>query len=138
MKLLIMHLSESFYLFSLRSKYSPQHLFSNTLHIIHILYGCETWSLTRKEEYRWLLFLQKWLKRITGPMRRKVKGRISLVEASLLVLLFLNEETSNKDIAITIRIKKSCYLKRYPTTRSGKEPSPKFDGELNYNINYFN
>jgi hypothetical protein len=37
-----------------------------------ILYGCETWSLTLREEYR--LFENRVLKRIFGPKRDEVTG----------------------------------------------------------------
>jgi len=39
-----------------------------------ILYGCETWSLTLKEEPRLRLFDNSVLRRIFGPKRDKVAG----------------------------------------------------------------
>jgi hypothetical protein len=38
------------------------------------LYGCETWSLTLREEYRLRLFENKVLRRILGPKRDEVTG----------------------------------------------------------------
>jgi hypothetical protein len=38
------------------------------------LYGCETLSLTLKEEHRWRVFENKDLRRIFGPKRDKVAG----------------------------------------------------------------
>jgi hypothetical protein len=38
-----------------------------------VLYGCETWSLTLKEERRHLLFENKVLRRIFGPKRNEAK-----------------------------------------------------------------
>jgi len=39
-----------------------------------VLYECETWWLTLREE-RWMRVLEKWvLRRIFGPRRDKVKG----------------------------------------------------------------
>jgi hypothetical protein len=39
-----------------------------------VLYGCETWSLTLREEYRLRVFENRVLKRIFGPKRDKVTG----------------------------------------------------------------
>jgi hypothetical protein len=39
-----------------------------------VLYGCETWSLTLKEEHRLRLFENRVLRRIFGPKRDEVTG----------------------------------------------------------------
>jgi hypothetical protein len=39
-----------------------------------ILYGCETWSLTLREEHRLKVFENKVLRRIFGPKRDEVTG----------------------------------------------------------------
>ena len=39
-----------------------------------ILYGCETWSLTLREERRLRVFENKVLRRIFGPKRDEVTG----------------------------------------------------------------
>jgi hypothetical protein len=39
-----------------------------------ILYGCETWSLTLREEHRLRVFEKKVLRRIFGPKRDEVTG----------------------------------------------------------------
>jgi hypothetical protein len=39
-----------------------------------ILYGCETWSLTLREEHRLRVFKNKVLRRIFGPKRDEVTG----------------------------------------------------------------
>jgi hypothetical protein len=39
-----------------------------------VLYGCETCSLTLKEEYRLRVFEKRVLRRIFGPKRGKVTG----------------------------------------------------------------
>jgi hypothetical protein len=39
-----------------------------------VLYGCETWSLTIREEHRLRLFENRALRRILGPKRDKVTG----------------------------------------------------------------
>jgi hypothetical protein len=38
------------------------------------LYGCETWSLTLREEYRLRVFENRVLRRIFGPKREEVTG----------------------------------------------------------------
>jgi len=38
------------------------------------LYGCETWSLTLREERKLTVFVNKVLRRIFGPRREEVKG----------------------------------------------------------------
>ena len=39
-----------------------------------VLYGCETWSLTLREEYRLRVFENRVLRRILGPKRDEVTG----------------------------------------------------------------
>jgi hypothetical protein len=39
-----------------------------------VLYGCETWSLTLREEYRLRVFENRVLRRIIGPKRDEVTG----------------------------------------------------------------
>ena len=39
-----------------------------------VLYGCETWSLTLREERRLRVFQNKVLRRIFGPRRDEVTG----------------------------------------------------------------
>jgi uncharacterized membrane protein len=39
-----------------------------------VLYGCETWSLTLREEHRLGVFENRVLRRIFGPKRDEVKG----------------------------------------------------------------
>jgi hypothetical protein len=39
-----------------------------------VLYGCETWSLTLKEEHRLRVFENRELRRIFGPKRNEVTG----------------------------------------------------------------
>jgi hypothetical protein len=40
------------------------------------LYGCETWSLTLREEYRLRVFENRVLRRIFGPKRDEVTGEL--------------------------------------------------------------
>jgi hypothetical protein len=39
-----------------------------------VLYECETWSLTLREEHRLRMFENRMLRRIFGPKRDKVTG----------------------------------------------------------------
>jgi hypothetical protein len=39
-----------------------------------VLYGCETWSLTLREEHRLRVFENRVLRRIFGPKREEVTG----------------------------------------------------------------
>jgi hypothetical protein len=39
-----------------------------------VLYGCETWSLTLREEHRLRIFENRVLRRIFGPKKDKIKG----------------------------------------------------------------
>jgi hypothetical protein len=45
-----------------------------TIILLVILYGCETWSLTFREEHRLRVFENKVLRRIFGPKRDKKTG----------------------------------------------------------------
>jgi hypothetical protein len=40
-----------------------------------ILYGCETWSLTLREEHRLSVYENRELRRIFGPKREEVIGK---------------------------------------------------------------
>jgi hypothetical protein len=46
----------------------------NTIILPVVLYGCETWSLTLREEYRLRVFENRVLRRIFGPKRDEVTG----------------------------------------------------------------
>jgi hypothetical protein len=39
-----------------------------------VLYGCETWSLTSREEHRLRVYENRMLRRIFGPNRDEVMG----------------------------------------------------------------
>jgi hypothetical protein len=41
-----------------------------------VLYGCGTWSLTLREEHRLRMIENRVLRRIFGPRRDEVKGRL--------------------------------------------------------------
>jgi hypothetical protein len=46
----------------------------STIILILVLYGCETWSLTLREQHRLRVFGNKVLRRIFGPKRYEVTG----------------------------------------------------------------
>jgi hypothetical protein len=55
-----------------------------------VLYGCETWSLTLREEHKLRVFENRVLKRIFGPKREEVmEGRRKLHNEELRNLYFL-------------------------------------------------
>jgi hypothetical protein len=43
-----------------------------TIILLVVLYGCETWSLTLREEHRLKVFENRVLRRIFGPKRDEV------------------------------------------------------------------
>jgi hypothetical protein len=45
-----------------------------TIILLGVLYGCETWSLTLREEHRLRVFENRALRRIFGPKRDEVAG----------------------------------------------------------------
>jgi len=47
-----------------------------TIILLVVLYGCETWSLTLREERRLRLFENRVLRRVFGPMRDEVTGNL--------------------------------------------------------------
>ena len=47
---------------------------NNTVTLPVVLYGCETWSLTMREEHRLRVFENRVLRRIFGPRRDGVTG----------------------------------------------------------------
>jgi hypothetical protein len=45
-----------------------------TVNVPVVLYGCEAWSLTLREEHRLRVFENRMLKKIFGPKRHEVAG----------------------------------------------------------------
>ena len=67
------HLVQNFWYSSLLSKNLKTKLY-RTIILPVVLYGCETWSLTLKEERRLRVFENRVLRRIFGPKRDEVTG----------------------------------------------------------------
>jgi hypothetical protein len=55
-----------------------------------VLYGCETWSLTLREEHRLRMFENRVLRRIFGQKRDEVKGEWRKLHNGELRDLFMN------------------------------------------------
>jgi hypothetical protein len=53
-------------------EFSLEYLCSVILPVV--LYGCETWSLTLREEHRLRVFENRFMRRIFGPKRDEVTG----------------------------------------------------------------
>jgi hypothetical protein len=53
-----------------------------------VLYGCETWSLTLREEHRLRMFENRVLRRIFGPKRDEVTGEWSKLHSEGLHILY--------------------------------------------------
>jgi hypothetical protein len=55
------------------SRFSKVRIYE-TIILPFVLYGCETWSLTLREEHRLRVFENRVLRRIFGPKRDEVTG----------------------------------------------------------------
>ena len=64
--------AESFLSSSLLSKNLKLKIYRT---VLTVLYGCETWSLTLREEHRLRVFENEVLRRIFGPRRDEVTGQ---------------------------------------------------------------
>jgi hypothetical protein len=52
-----------------------------------VLYGCETWSLTLREEHRLRVFENRVLRRIFGPRRDEVTGENCITRSFMICTL---------------------------------------------------
>jgi hypothetical protein len=59
--------------------------------LLMVLYGCETWSLTLREEHRLRVFENRMLRRIFGPKRDEVTGEWRKVQKESLVICTLRQ-----------------------------------------------
>jgi hypothetical protein len=66
-----------------------------------VLYGCETWSLTLREEHRLKVFENRVLRRIFGPKRDEVTGdwRVTFYLFILYFILYLTLFSNSDYIA---------------------------------------
>jgi len=58
-----------------------------------VLYGCETWSLTLREEHRLWVFENRVLRRIFGPKRDEVTGEWRKIHNEQLNVLYSSPNT---------------------------------------------
>jgi hypothetical protein len=58
----------------LSSQYCPKNKIYRTAILSVVLYECETWSLTLREEHRLRIFENRLLKRISEPKRVEIIG----------------------------------------------------------------
>ena len=66
--------AESFILQSAIQKVKDQDIQYRTIILPVVLYGCETWSLTLREERRLRVYENRVLRRVFGPKRDEVTG----------------------------------------------------------------
>jgi hypothetical protein len=59
-----------------------------------VLYECETWSLTLREEHRLRVFENRVLRRIFGPKRDEVTGELRKLHNEELHILHSSPNTS--------------------------------------------
>jgi hypothetical protein len=62
----------------------------STLILTVVWYGCETWSLTLREEHRLRMFENRVLRRIFGPKRDEVTGDWSKLPSEELHILYVS------------------------------------------------
>jgi hypothetical protein len=67
------HLVQNLLSFGLLSRNTKNKIY-RTISLPVLLYGCETWSLTLREERKLRVFENRLLRRIFGPKRDKVTG----------------------------------------------------------------
>jgi hypothetical protein len=58
-----------------------------------VLYGCETWSLTLKEEHKLRVFENRVLRGIFGPRRDEVPGQWRKLHSGELHILYSSPDT---------------------------------------------
>ena len=78
-----------------------------TILLAVVLYGCDTWSLTLRDERRLMVFENRLLRRIFGPMRDEVTG-----EWRKLLNEELNELYCSPDIVRVTKMRWGRYVAR--------------------------
>jgi hypothetical protein len=87
-----------------------------------VLYGCETWSLTLREENRLRVFENRVLRRIFGPKRDEVTGEWRKLHNEELHILY-----SSPDIIRQIKSRRMRWAGH--VARMGEECEQGFDGK---------
>jgi hypothetical protein len=87
-----------------------------------VLYGCETWSLTLREEHRMRLFENRVLRKIFGPKRDEVTGEWRKLHSEELHILY-----SSPIIIRQIKLRRIRWAGH--VARMGEECVQGFDGK---------
>jgi hypothetical protein len=87
-----------------------------------LLYGCETWSLTSREEHRLRVFENRVLRRIFGPRRVDVTGEWRKLHSEELHILY-----SSPNIFRQIKSRRMRWAGH--VARMGEECVQRFDGK---------
>jgi hypothetical protein len=75
--------------------YSVQHIeikIHRTIILSVVLYGCETWSLTLREEHRLRVFENRVVRKIFGPKREEVTGLWRQLNSEKLRVLYFSPD----------------------------------------------
>ena len=91
-----------------------------------VLYGCETWSLTLKKEFRLRMFGNRALRKIFGPKRDEVRGEWRKLHNEE-----LNDPYSSPNIVRVIKSRRMGLAGQVARLRGGEERrSQDFGGEI--------
>jgi hypothetical protein len=93
-----------------------------TIILPFILHGCETWSLTLREEHRLRVFKNSVLRRIFGPKSEEVTGEWRKLHNEKLHILY-----SSTNIIMQIKSRRMRWA--WHVTRMGEEYVQGFDGK---------
>jgi hypothetical protein len=88
----------------------------NTIILPVVLYGCETWSLTLREEHRLRVFENRVLRRIFGPTRDEVTGEWRKLHSGELHNLY-----STPDIIRQIKSRRMRWAGHVARMREGRK-----------------
>jgi hypothetical protein len=64
------------------------------------LYECKTYSFTLREEHRSRVFENRLLRKIFGPRREKVTGRLSFIICTVFLILLESKIKENKIVYV--------------------------------------
>jgi hypothetical protein len=87
----------------------------STLILPVVLYGCETWSLTLREEHRLTFFENRLLRRIFGPKRDEITGEWGKLHNGELHILY-----SSPDIIRQIKLRRMRWAGRVARMGEGR------------------